>query len=134
MKKIIIGMVLIMWMVPVTLEAGWGWGMKNKDEKKEHQSEQKQESQEQKEFQKNSESKNAVEKEAATKQAAEIQRMRNKIIQQTIRDKYMNELKTKPEQNMRLTEARKNQVLASREKQPVQGKAHENFRDTKSPS
>jgi len=114
MKKIIFWTVMALSVAPVVLQAGWSWGDKNKEEKKEQRVEPLQEA---KELHTTLKEKTLDEKQAAVLQHHEAQLAENKAFQQAMRDKQQAELKAKLAKNTKLTEAQKSEILAAREKQ-----------------
>ena len=113
MKKIILWVMVVLFMMPAMLQAGWEWGSKNKEEKKEPQVEQKQED---KDFKKTLEGKSPEEKRAAIQQYHQAQSEKGKSFQRPVHDKQVAASKTKLVQNTKLSEAQRNEALASREK------------------
>lgn len=104
---------VLLWMAPVTLQAGWGWGNKGKEEKKESRIEQNQEDTK---LRKTPVPKTPEEKQAAIEERRAAQTAENKVLQQAVRDKQTAEWKAKLDQNTKLTEAQKEEILAAREK------------------
>ena len=121
MKKIILWAMVVLCLAPASLQAWWGWGDKNKEEKKEHRMEQKQEN---KEFRKSIKGKSPEEKQAAVQQHHEAQLAESKAFQQAMQDKQLAELKVKLAQNRQLTDAQIKEILADREKQFTANKAY----------
>lgn len=114
-KKVILWIVVLLCLAPVTLQAGWwGWGDKNKEERKASQVEPKQEAPQPRPTLKE---KTPEEKQAAVQKHLDAQVAENKAFQQSMQAKQMDELKVKLAQNTKLTEAQKNEILSSRTKQ-----------------
>ncbi len=116
---------VVLCMAPVTGQAGWGWGNKNKEVKKASLVEPKQESPELREALKK---KKLEAKQAAIQQHREAQLAENQAFQQAMHDRQMAEMKAKLAQNTKLTEVQKNEILASREKQTEGKKAYQDQR------
>ena len=114
MKKVVLGAMVLLWMAPAMLQAGWGWDNKNKEENKEQRVEQKQEDPQ---LRPTLKEKTPEEKQAAIQERRETQAAENKVSQQGMLDKQMGELKVKLAKNTKLTEAQKNEILAARKKQ-----------------
>jgi len=113
MKKIILWAMVVLFVAPATLQAGWGWGSGNKEKKKEQQAEQRQEN---REFRPALKEKTPEEKQAAIQKHHEAQLAENKVFQQAMHDKQMAELKARLAQNAKLTEAQKSEIVFVREK------------------
>jgi len=81
---------VILCMTPAILQAGWGWGNKDKDEKEVLPVESKQEDPK---LRQTFKEKTPEEKQAEIQQHRDARLAENKAIQQAIRDKQMAELK-----------------------------------------
>jgi membrane-associated HD superfamily phosphohydrolase len=113
MKKVILGAMVFLWMVPATLQAERGWGNNNNTEgKKEQQAEQKREDLQPVQ---SLEEKIPAEKQAVLLGPRGTQVVENKTFQQGIYDRQITELKVKLAKDAKLTEAQRNEILAARE-------------------
>ena len=121
MKKVVLGAMVLLWMAPAMLQAGWGWDNKNKEENKEQRVEQKQEDPQ---LRPTLKEKTPEEKQAAIQERRETQAAENKVSQQGMLDKQMGELKVKLAKNTKLTEAQKSEILARRQRSYVFTKQH----------
>ncbi len=121
MKKIIWVAMVVLFMVPLTLQAAEGGDSKNKEAKKELRMEQKQET---KELRQSLKGQTPEERKAAMQKHREAQLASIKALQQGIHDKQMAELKEKLAQDKKLSDARKNEILAGREKQYQENMAY----------